>query len=76
MNLTNAPEHLKNEAEELSKKYTVEVKPHGRLFFVGSVKELPTVVAHGPTEAKCTEATRKAAMIVVLTMLVNGQETP
>lgn len=76
MNLNTAPEHLKIEAELVSGQYEITTVPHDRLGFVGNVKEMPTVVGHGSTDAQCVASTRHAAMVAALTMLIHNYKPP
>ncbi|MFQ6036837.1 MAG: type II toxin-antitoxin system HicB family antitoxin [Sedimentisphaerales bacterium] len=63
-------------AKKITADYRITIERNGRLGFIGSSVELPTVFADAKTPEKCYKATQEALMVAVATMIECGQRPP
>lgn len=64
------------DAKRIVSDYRIILERNGRLGFIGSSVELPTVFADAKTPEKCYSATKEALTIAVATMIECGQRPP
>ena len=63
-------------ANNIAEEYCITIERNGRLGFIGSSVELPTVFADAKTSEQCYKATQEALMVAVATMIECGQRPP
>ena len=63
-------------AKKIATDYRIILERNGRLGFIGTAVELPTVFVDAKTPEKCYEAVADALMVAVATMIECGQRPP